>query len=116
MRLDRDQHVGEAAQDMRADRFAFESAGKRAHARALVGGNTEMVRPEPNEPLDKADLGAKRRIDPQARLFQVKLLGTPGPGFCIACMLRPSADEPSGTPMEGFYNPPIMAKNTCEIW
>ena len=80
MRLDRDQHVGKPAQDVRADRLAFERAGKRAHERALVGGNAEMVRPEPHQPLDEADLGAEGGVDPGARLIEVESLGNAGNG------------------------------------
>jgi hypothetical protein len=43
---------------------------------ALVGGNTKMVRPEPDQPLDKADLGAERGVETRCG-FERNLLGTP---------------------------------------
>ena len=68
MALDREQHVAEAAEHMRADRLALERAGDRPHA-GLVGRHAEMVRPEPDQPLDEADARrrARRRCAPWPR-------------------------------------------------
>src|SRR5258706_477359 len=57
MALDRKQHVGEAAEHVRADRLALISAG---HGRNLVGRDAEMIRPKPHQPLDETDVGGKR--------------------------------------------------------
>src|SRR4029077_16357954 len=55
MRLDSQQHVGEAPEDMRSDRFALEGTGDDAHMGPLRRRDGEMVRPEHGEPLSKAD-------------------------------------------------------------
>src|SRR5919204_3697303 len=60
MSFDRGQHVDEAAQYVRPDRFALVGAG---HRQDLVGRNAEMIRPKPNEPLDEADFGGDGRFD-----------------------------------------------------
>ena len=73
MALDREQHVAEAAEHMGADRLALERAGDRPHLR-LVGGDAEMVRPEPDEPLDKSDLGRERGVEPRLGFGEVELL------------------------------------------
>ncbi len=52
------QKIGEAAEHMRADRLALIGAG---HGNDLVGGDTKMVRPEPHQPFDKADIGSERQ-------------------------------------------------------
>ena len=65
MAFDREQHVAEAAEHMRADRLALVAAGHRLN---LVGRDAEMVRPEPHQPLGKADLGADRGVDARLRL------------------------------------------------
>ena len=52
MLLDREQHVLEAAEHVRADRFEFEQAGKADH-RQLVDRDREMVGPEMHQPLDE---------------------------------------------------------------
>jgi hypothetical protein len=54
-----EQHVLKTAQHMGTDRFALIAAG---HDRG-VGVDAEMVRPEPHQPLDQANLGIDRRIE-----------------------------------------------------
>src|SRR5260370_33771256 len=82
MALDREQHVGEAAQQMRANRLALIGAAQRAHA-ALVGGDAEMVRPEPHQPLDQTELGAERGVDEGFRLLVLELLRTARPRIAL---------------------------------
>ena len=65
MAFDRSQQIGEAAEHMRADRLALIGAG---HAHDFVGGNAEMVRPEPDQPFDKADIGIGRGVEAQLSL------------------------------------------------
>ncbi len=65
MAFDRLQQIGEAAEHMGANRLALIRA---RHPNDLVGGNAEMVRPEPHQPLDKADLGAGSGIEARLRL------------------------------------------------
>ena len=55
MAFNRLQYVGEAAEHVRADRLALIGAGLRNN---LVGGNAEMVRPEPHQSFDITDVGA----------------------------------------------------------
>jgi hypothetical protein len=55
MGLNRQQHVLEAAEQVRPDRLALEGAGGDAHARALRHGNGEMVGPEHRQPFGEAD-------------------------------------------------------------
>ena len=71
MALDRQQHVGEAAEHMRADRLALVGAG---HAADLVRRDAEMVGPEPDQPLGEADLGAERGLDAGLGLVEIDLL------------------------------------------
>ena len=84
MTFHRKQHVAEAAQHMRADRFALVTAG---HDRG-VGVDAEMVRPEPHQALDQAELGVDRSIEPRLGLFAKQLsrqrhrLGLSGGGRC----------------------------------
>jgi len=65
--------VDEMAQNMGAERLAFVAAG---HDRS-VEADAEMVRPEPDEPLDKPDFGVTRGIDPRLGLGQNNLLRQP---------------------------------------
>ncbi|MGB6445963.1 MAG: hypothetical protein WBF47_12405 [Xanthobacteraceae bacterium] len=71
MAFDRKQQVGEAAKHMRADRLTFEGAG---HADDLVGGDAKVVRPEPHQPLDKADIGRGRGTETGFGLAEQELL------------------------------------------
>ncbi len=71
MAFDRQQHVGKAAEHMRPDRFALVSA---RHRQNLVGRNAEMVRPEPDQPLDKAELSFERGVEPRFGFLQENLL------------------------------------------
>ena len=73
MRLDREQHVGELPEHMRADRLALIGAADRPR-RPLVGGNAEMVRPEPDQPLGEADIGVERGIVAGLGLGEINLL------------------------------------------
>ena len=73
----RQQHVGEAAEHVRADRLALVAAG---HAHRRVGRDAEMVRPEPDQPLDESDLGRDRGIEPRLRFAQEdSAAGSPRP-------------------------------------
>ncbi len=56
---------------MGADRLALVGAADRAHM-ALVGRDAEMVRPEPDQPLDEADLGGERGIDARLGLVEIE--------------------------------------------
>src|SRR5258705_2638023 len=73
MALDREQHVAETAEHMTADRLALKRAGNRPHL-ALVGGNTEVVRPEPDQALGKSGLGRERGVEARLRFRQISLL------------------------------------------
>ena len=55
MAFDGDQHVGEAAEHVRADRLALVGAD---HGDILVGRDAEMVGPEPHQALDETNVGA----------------------------------------------------------
>ena len=59
MGFDGDQHVGETPEHMGADRLALIGAGRRD---VVIGRNAEVVRPEPYQPLDEADIGIDRRL------------------------------------------------------
>src|SRR5690606_26174166 len=56
----------EAAEHMRANRFALEGPGEAEHG-GLVDGNGEVIRPEVREPLDERALhrdgGVRARVD-----------------------------------------------------
>ena len=73
MALRGQQHLGEAAGDMGTDGLAFIGPDHRPQ-RPLVGGNAEMVRPEPRQPFGKADVRGERGIEPCPRLAQEDLL------------------------------------------
>ena len=60
MALDRQQQIGKAAEHVGPDRFPLERAG---HLHDLVRRDAEMVRPEPHQPLDEADIGTQRRVE-----------------------------------------------------
>src|SRR5262249_38638047 len=77
-RLDCEQHVAETAEHMRADRLALVGAADLTHV-ALVRRHTEMVRPEPHQSLDEADLGAERGGEPRFGLVEIDLLRHAGP-------------------------------------
>ena len=78
MALGGQQQVGEPAEHVGADRLAFIGAG---HAADLVGRDAEMVGPEPDQPLDKSDLGAERGRDATARFFEIDRPARIGDGF-----------------------------------
>jgi len=83
MRLDREQHGAELAEYMGANGFALKRASKRTHL-TFVGGDAEMTGPEPDQPLDKTDLGTHRGLKPRLGLFQIELLGNARPRFGLA--------------------------------
>ena len=92
------QHVGEAPEDVGADGLALVGTG---HALDLVGRDAEMVRPEPHQPLGKADLGGERRIDARLRLVEIDLPPGVGNGLGrrLAAMSLAACSVPSA--MEG---------------
>src|SRR5204863_8142469 len=63
------QHVAEPPEHMWADRFALIGAGHDG----LFLVDAEMVRPEPHQPLDKADFGLEGRVDPSPGFFAKEL-------------------------------------------
>ena len=85
MRFDGEQHVRKAAKDVRADRLALVGAGQRAY---LVGGHAEMVRPEPDQPFGKTELGHERSVETRFRLFEVDLLRNGGSRVGLRCRRR----------------------------
>ena len=78
MALGGQQQIGEAAEHVRTDGLALIGAG---HAPDLVGRDAEMIGPEPNQPLDKSDLGAERGLDANLRLFEIDRPSRIGDGF-----------------------------------
>src|SRR5262249_60264895 len=80
--LDGEQHVGERANHWGADRLAFVGAAQGAHA-ALVGGDAEMVRPEPHQPFYQAEVGGERGVDARLRLLEIELLRNAGTGIAL---------------------------------
>jgi hypothetical protein len=68
MALDCDQHVFEAAKHMRPYPLAFERAGAHTPKRTLGRRDTEVVRPEGHEPLDKTGPGKAGMSQPRQRL------------------------------------------------
>ena len=52
-----EQHVFEAAEHVRPDRFALVTAGERRDENLRAHGNTEMIRPERDEALDERTVG-----------------------------------------------------------
>src|SRR5664279_5164085 len=73
MRLGRDQHVGEFSEHVRADGLALVSTAQRP-GRAFVGGNAEMVRPEPHQSLDQPNIGIDRNVVASLGLGEIDLL------------------------------------------
>src|SRR5262249_2650553 len=67
MALDGEQHVGEAPENVRPDRFALVAA---RHVGHHVPRNAEMVRPEPHQPFGEADFGEQRGIEPRSDFFE----------------------------------------------
>src|SRR5207245_11124411 len=65
----------------------FVGAANLAHI-ALVRRDAEMVRPEPDEPLDKPDLGAERGIDPRLGFGKINLLRHAGTRTRPRCRCR----------------------------
>ena len=65
MAFDSGEHVGKTPEHMGADRLALVGAGR---GNVLVGRNAEVVRPEPDQPFDKADLGVDGRFVAGRRL------------------------------------------------
>jgi len=72
--LDRLQHVGEAPEDVRTDRFALERAGPHSRQLTLVRGDAEMVGPERDQPLGETALGQHRALQSRQRLGAKGLL------------------------------------------
>src|SRR5262249_21163694 len=70
----------EAAEHVGANSLAFVGAANLAHV-ALVGRDAEMVRPEPDEPLDEADLGIERGSDARLGFGEINLLRHAGTGI-----------------------------------
>ncbi len=62
-----EQHIGEAAGDVRADRLALEGADEAAHHRAHRR-NREVIAPEEYQPLEQRRLAGDRRVHPGADL------------------------------------------------
>ena len=87
MGFDGQQHVAEAPEHVGADDFAFVGAANLAHI-ALVRRDAEMVRPEPDEPLDKPDLGAERGIDAGLGFGEINLLRHAGTRPRCRCRRR----------------------------
>src|SRR6516165_12060364 len=65
MLLDCLEHVGKAAEYMRADRLALERAGPDSGKRALVRGNAEMIGPERDQPFGDAAIAEHRALQPR---------------------------------------------------
>ena len=74
MLLDRAQHVGEAAEHVRADRLALERAGGGAADAALGDRDAEMIRPERDQPFDEADRRRTGLLEPRLRFGAKELL------------------------------------------
>ena len=72
--FNRQQHVGEAARHVRADRLALIGADDGAQ-RTFVRRDAEVIGPEPRQPLGKADLRGQRGIEPGLGLLEKDLLG-----------------------------------------
>jgi hypothetical protein len=79
--------IAEAPEHVGADDFAFVSTANLAHI-ALVRRYAEMVRPEPDEPLDKADLGPQRGIDARLGFGEINLLRHAGTRIRPCCRWR----------------------------
>jgi len=73
--LGRDQHVLEAAEDMRADRLALIGASHDPRHVALGGADAEMVRPELNEPFPETGLSLEREPHPRRNLVAIGPVG-----------------------------------------
>jgi hypothetical protein len=74
MALGGEKHVPKPAEHVRPDCLTLVGAG---HAADLVGGDAEMIRPEPDEPLDETNIGVERGIDAGVDLLEVELLASP---------------------------------------
>jgi len=83
VRLDREQHVREAAEDVRPDRLALEAAGEPGE-KLLVDGDGKVVAPELRQPLEEGTVGGNgvlqtrghfRGIDRPQKLRQALLRG-----------------------------------------
>src|SRR5262249_15145817 len=59
VRVDREQHVREAAEDVRPDRLALEAAGEPSE-KLLVDGDGKVVAPELRQPLEEGTVGGNR--------------------------------------------------------
>ena len=70
MALDGEQHVGEAADDMRADRLALERAGEAAHEGA-DRRDGEMIAPELRHPLGKRRVALGRGGGPRGDFGEI---------------------------------------------
>ena len=71
MLLDGFQHIGEAAEHMRADGLAFERSRCRAQDLPLGDRNGEVIGPERNQPFDVAGLGLGLFLNTGQRLGTV---------------------------------------------
>ena len=80
MGFDRQQHVAEAPEHMRPDRFALIGTADLAHI-ALVRRHAKMIGPEPDQPFDEADLGAERGIEARLGFIEINLLRHAGTGI-----------------------------------
>ncbi|PAV72329.1 hypothetical protein WR25_08953 [Diploscapter pachys] len=86
MPLDGEQHVGEAAHDVRADRLILQRAGE-ADQFELVGRSGEMVRPEMHQPFGEGRRRGERGGGAQADEVGVIVLREP-PGILSRDLLR----------------------------
>src|ERR1043166_7405552 len=62
-----EQHVGEASEDVRPYRLAFVPG---RHVVDSVGRDAEVVRPEPHQPFDKADVSLEPGVEPRLDLLE----------------------------------------------
>src|ERR1043166_8129026 len=67
MALGGEQHLAEASEDVWPYRLAF-VAGR--HVVDEVDRDAEVVRPEPHQPLDEADVGLERAVEPRLDLLE----------------------------------------------
>src|ERR1043166_9964809 len=62
-----EQHVGEASEDVRPYRLAFVPG---RHVVDSVGRDAEVVRPEPHQTFDKADVSLEPGVEPRLDLLE----------------------------------------------
>ena len=68
MLLDGDQHVGETAQHVRADRLALVGTGHAAHG-ALVGRDAKVIGPEHHEPFEEGSVRGRGMVEARESLL-----------------------------------------------